>query len=104
MASPSRVRTGAAHPLAAALFKAFGMTACAGHACGSGVQNSGQHPATGSRWLTVALLQVFPLSLDVLYSRSPPGAQPVPPSVGSWHAPCDLEYHACTVSFCKGRK
>ncbi len=50
----------------------------------------------------MALLQVFPLSVDVLYSRSPPGAQPVPPSVGSWHAACDLEYHACIVSFCTG--
>lgn len=54
-----------------------------------------------SEALTVALLQVCPPSMDVLYSKSPPGAQPIPPSVGSWHAPCDLEYHACIVLFCR---
>ena len=34
----------------------------------------------------MALLQVCPPLAEVLYSRSPPGAQPMPPSVGSWHA------------------
>ena len=48
----------------------------------------------------MALLQVCPPLVEVLYSRSPPGAQPMPPSVGSWHAACDLEYHACIVPFC----
>lgn len=45
-----------------------------------------EHASMVGQGLTVALLQVRPPSPEVLSSRSPPGAQPTPPSVGSWHA------------------
>ena len=49
--------------------------------------------------LTVVFI-VLPMSLLVLNSKSPPGAQTTPLAPVHSQAECDLEYHRCMVSFC----
>jgi hypothetical protein len=49
--------------------------------------------------LTVVFI-VLPVSLLVLNSKSPPGAQTTPLAPVHLQAVCDLEYHRCMLSFC----